>query len=241
MRKIAASLLAAACAFTSATAVFAANQDVYYPSDNSVHISDSNIGADVNTYKTVLIRKKPVDSNAEIVESDVVYINQNSSGLGELSSFMLKSGAEPGNYTASFGGNDNEIVKEIQFVIYGQNENVTVGSNVPGSEKKVTLEPQYKMNVYADAEEQDHNIASDLVEGLYTKSFRFLNSDTSLDRIYLVSEDGTTCYGYFDLVGVPVVSDGIKISYGIQLYNLTPEKLGMNIYLAEQPAQEGTE
>lgn len=240
MRKIAASLLAAACAFTSATAVFAANQDVYYSNDNSVQINNSNIGADVNTYKTVLIRKKPVDSNAEIVESDVVYINQNSSGLGELSSFMLKKDAQPGEYIATFG-NYEGTVKEIQFVIYGQNENVTVGSNDPESSKTVELKPQYKMNVYADAEEQDHNIASDLVEGLYTKSFRFLNSDTSLDRIYLVSEDGTTCYGYFDLVGVPVVSDGIKISYGIQLYNLTPEKLGMNIYLAEQPAQEGTE
>lgn len=238
MRKIAASLLAAACAFTSATAVFAANQDVYYPSDNSVHISDSNIGADVNTYKTVLIRKKPVDSNAEIVESDVVYINQNSSGLGELSSFMLKKDAQPGEYIATFGNYEGNT-KDITFEIFGE-KGVTVKGD-KDTEAKVNLNPNNKMNVIEDAVVQDHTLASDLVEGLYTKSFRFLNSDTSLDRIYLVSEDGTTCYGYFDLVGVPVVSDGIKISYGIQLYNLTPEKLGMNIYLAEQPAQEGTE
>ena len=238
MRKIAASLLAAACAFTSATAVFAANQDVYYPSDNSVHISDSNIGADVNTYKTVLIRKKPVDSNAEIVESDVVYINQNSSGLGELSSFMLKSGAEAGNYTATFG-NDNGDVKEIQFVIYGQDENVIVGSNVTGSSKTVALDPDNKMNVVEDAVVQNHEIANDLDEGLYTKTFRFLNSGTSLNRIYLVSEDGTKCYGYFDLT-LPETT-GVTISYGIKLYNITNDKLGMNVYLAEKTAQEGTE
>ena len=237
MRKIAASLLAAACAFTSATAVFAANQDVYYPSDNSVHISDSNIGADVNTYKTVLIRKKPVDSNAEIVESDVVYINQNSSGLGELSSFMLKSGAAPGEYTATFG-NDAGTVKEIQFVIYGQGDNVTVEGK-DNANAKVTLNPGNKMNVVEDAVVQNHTIANDLDEGLYTKTFRFLNSGTSLDRIYLVSEDGTKCYGYFDLT-LPETT-GVTISYGIKLYNITEDKLGMNIYLAEKTAQEGTE
>ena len=244
MRKIAASLLAAACAFTSATAVFAANQeadvkDVYYPSDNSVHISDSSIGADVDTYKTVLIRKTPTNPNADIVESDVVYINQNSSGLGALSSFMLKSGAAPGNYTATFG-NDNGDVKEIQFVIYGQDENVIVGSNVTGSSKTVALDPDNKMNVVEDAVVQDHTLANDLDEGSYTKTFKFLNSDTSLDRIYLVSEDGTTCYGYFDLVGVPETT-GVTISYGIKLYNIAEDKLGMNVYLAEKTAQEGTE
>ena len=236
MRKIAASLLAAACAFTSATAVFAANQDVYYPSDNSVHISDSNIGADVNTYKTVLIRKKPVDSNAEIVESDVVYINQNSSGLGALSSFMLKSGAEAGNYTASFGNYEGDT-KDITFEIFGT-EGVTVNGD-ENTSATVKLEPKYKMNVVEDATEQDATIANDLENGLYTKTFRFLNSDTSLDRIYLVSEDGTTCYGYFDLT-LPAVS-GVAISYGIKLYNIPNEKRGMNIYLAEQPTQEGTE
>ena len=238
MRKFVASLLAAACAFTSATAVFAANKDVYYSADNSVQINDSNMGADVDTYKTVLIRKTPENSSADIVANDVVYINQNSSGLGALSSFMLKSGAAAGNYTATFG-NDNGDVKEIQFVIYGKNENVTVGNNDPESSKTVELKPQYKMNVDADAVVQDHTLANDLDEGSYTKTFKFLNSDTSLDRIYLVSEDGTTCYGYFDLVGVPETT-GVTISYGIQLYNLTPEKLGMNIYLAEQPAQEET-
>ena len=238
MRKIAASLLAAACAFTSATAVFAANQDVYYPSDNSVHISDSNIGADVDTYKTVLIRRTPENSSADIVANDVVYINQNSSGLGALSSFMLKSGAAPGNYTATFG-NDNGDVKEIQFVIYGQDENVIVGSNVTGSSKTVALDPDNKMNVVEDAVVQNHEIANDLDEGLYTKTFRFLNSGTSLDRIYLVSEDGTKCYGYFDLT-LPETT-GVTISYGIKLYNITEDKLGMNIYLAEKTAQEGTE
>ena len=238
MRKIAASLLAAACAFTSATAVFAANQDVYYPSDNSVHISDSNIGADVNTYKTVLIRKTPSDPNAAIVENDVVYINQNSSGLGALSSFMLKSGAAAGNYTATFG-NDNGDVKEIQFVIYGQDENVIVGSNVTGSSKTVALDPDNKMNVVEDAVVQDHTHANDLDEGSYTKTFKFLNSGTSLNRIYLVSEDGTKCYGYFDLT-LPETT-GVTISYGIKLYNITNDKLGMNVYLAEKTAQEGTE
>ncbi|MDD6564632.1 MAG: hypothetical protein PUF08_06090 [Clostridiales bacterium] len=238
MRKIAASLLAAACAFTSATAVFAANQDVYYSNDNSVQINNSNIGADVNTYKTVLIRKTPNNPNAEIVEDEVVYINQNSSGLGALSSFMLKSGAAPGNYTATFG-NDNGDVKEIQFVIYGQDENVIVGSNVTGSSKTVALDPDNKMNVVEDAVVQNHEIANDLDEGLYTKTFRFLNSGTSLNRIYLVSEDGTKCYGYFDLT-LPETT-GVTISYGIKLYNITNDKLGMNVYLAEKTAQEGTE
>ena len=238
MRKFVASLLAAACAFTSATAVFAANKDVYYSADNSVQINDSNMGADVDTYKTVLIRKTPSDPNAAIVENDVVYINQNSSGLGALSSFMLKSGAAAGNYTATFG-NDNGDVKKIQFVIYGQDENVIVGSNVTGSSKTVALDPDNKMNVVEDAVVQNHEIANDLDEGLYTKTFRFLNSGTSLNRIYLVSEDGTKCYGYFDLT-LPETT-GVTISYGIKLYNIAEDKLGMNIYLAEKTAQEGTE
>ena len=237
MRKFVASLLAAACAFTSATAVFAANKDVYYSADNSVQINDSNMGADVDTYKTVLIRKTPSDPNAAIVENDVVYINQNSSGLGALSSFMLKSGAAPGNYTATFG-NDNVDVKEIQFVIYGQGDNVTVEGK-DNANAKVTLNPGNKMNVVEDAVVQNHTIANDLDEGLYTKTFRFLNSGTSLDRIYLVSEDGTKCYGYFDLT-LPETT-GVTISYGIKLYNITEDKLGMNIYLAEKTAQEGTE
>jgi hypothetical protein len=218
--------------------VFAANQDVYYSADNSVQINDSNMGADVDTYKTVLIRKTPSDPNAAIVENDVVYINQNSSGLGALSSFMLKSGAAAGNYTATFG-NDNGDVKKIQFVIYGQDENVIVGSNVTGSSKTVALDPDNKMNVVEDAVVQNHEIANDLDEGLYTKTFRFLNSGTSLNRIYLVSEDGTKCYGYFDLT-LPETT-GVTISYGIKLYNITNDKLGMNVYLAEKTAQEGTE
>ena len=236
MRKFVASLLAAACAFTSATAVFAANQDVYYSADNSVQINDSNMGADVDTYKTVLIRRTPENSSADIVANDVVYINQNSSGLGALSSFMLKSGAAPGNYTATFG-NDNGDVKKIQFVIYGQDENVIVGSNVTGSSKTVALDPDNKMNVVEDAVVQNHTLANDLEEGLYTKTFRFFG--TSLDRIYLVSEDGTQCYGYFDLT-LPETT-GVTISYGIKLYNITNDKLGMNVYLAEKTAQEGTE
>lgn len=231
MRKIAASLLAAACAFTSATAVFAANQDVYYSNNNSVQINNSNLdtGKTLNDYKTVLIRKTPNDPNAGIVEDEVVYINQNSSGLGALSSFMLKSGAEPGNYTASFG-NYEGTVKEIQFVIYGQNENLTVGSNVPESSKKVELKPQYKMNVYADAVVQDHTLANDLDPGSYTKTFKFLNSDTSLDRIYLVSGDGTKCYGYFNL-DITTVVTGVPVSYGIQLFNIDESKKDLNVYL----------
>ena len=236
MRKFVASLLAAACAFTSATAVFAANQDVYYSADNSVQINDSNMGADVDTYKTVLIRKTPSDPKAPIVENEVVYINQNSSGLGALSSFMLKSGAAPGNYTATFG-NDNGDVKNITFEIFGE-EGVTVKGDT-NTKAEVKLNPDNKMNVYADAVVQNHTIANDLDEGLYTKTFRFLNSGTSLDRIYLVSEDGTKCYGYFDLT-LPETT-GVTISYGIKLYNITEDKLGMNIYLAEKTAQEGTE
>ena len=237
MRKFVASLLAAACAFTSATAVFAANKDVYYSADNSVQINDSNMGADVDTYKTVLIRKTPENSSADIVANDVVYINQNSSGLGALSSFMLKSGAAAGNYTATFG-NDAGTTKDIQFVIYGQGDNVTVEGK-DNANAKVTLNPGNKMNVVEDAVVQNHTIANDLDEGLYTKTFRFLNSGTSLDRIYLVSEDGTKCYGYFDLT-LPETT-GVTISYGIKLYNITEDKLGMNIYLAEKTAQEGTE
>lgn len=233
MRKIAASLLAAACAFTSATAVFAANQDVYYPSDNSVHISDSNIGADVNTYKTVLIRKTPKDANAGIVENDVVYINQNSSGLGALSSFMLKKDAQPGEYIATFGNYEGNT-KDITFEIFGE-KGVTVKGD-KDTNATVKLNPDNKMNVVEDATEQDATIANDLENGLYTKTFRFLDSNASLDRIYLVSEDGATCYGYFDLT-LPEVS-GLAISYGIKLYNIPNEKRGMNIYLA---TQEGTE
>ena len=234
MRKFVASLLAAACAFTSATAVFAANQDVYYSADNSVQINDSNMGADVDTYKTVLIRRTPEKSSADIVANDVVYINQNSSGLGALSSFMLKSGAAAGNYTATFG-NDNGDVKEIQFVIYGQDENVIVGSNVTGSSKTVALDPENKMNVVEDAVVQNHEIANDLDEGLYTKTFRFLNSGTSLDRIYLVSGDGSKCYGYFNL-DISTVVTGMPVSYGIQLFNIdeTMKDLKVNLGLKEE-------
>ena len=229
MRKIAASLLAAACAFTSATAVFAANQDVYYPSDNSVHISDSNLdtGKTLNDYKTVLIRKTPKDANAGIVENDVVYINQNSSGLGELSSFMLKKDSPPGEYIATFGNYEGNT-KDITFEIFGE-KGVTVKGET-NTEATVTLKPQYKMNVYADAQLQTEKLAQDQDLDKYTKTFDFISPNTALSRIYLVSGDGTKCYGYFNL-DISTVVTGTSVSYGIQLFNIDESKKDLNVYL----------
>lgn len=231
MRKIAASLLAAACAFTSATAVLAANQDVYYSADNSVQIKDSNLDKTLDTYKTVLIRRTPANASADIVKDDVVYINQNSSGLGALSSFMLKKGAEAGNYTATFGNNDGEV-KEITFEIYSKDTPFeVVGSGDPS--KKTSINPDNKMSVYADAKLQTEQLAQDQDPSKYTKVFNFIDSNTALDRIYLVSEDGKTCYGYFNL-DISAVVTGVPVSYGIQLFNLEETMKGMNIYLGSQ-------
>lgn len=207
--------------------MFAAKQDVYYSNDNSVQINNSNIGADVNTYKTVLIRKTPKNASEDIVENDVVYINQNSSGLGALSSFMLKSGAEPGNYTASFG-NDAGTVKEITFEIFGE-KGVTVKGD-KDTNATVTLNPNNKMNVYADAQLQTEKLAQDQDLDKYTKTFDFISPNTALSRIYLVSGDGTKCYGYFNL-DISTVVTGTSVSYGIQLFNIDESKKDLNVYL----------
>ncbi len=221
MKKIAMCLCAVSIALSGLTA-FAATEDVYYGSDNSVKVDT------VKDYQTVLIRKKGTTDDASIV-----YVNQKSDGLGEVASFMLKADTADGDYVATFGNTDGQE-KTIEF---------SVGERtITGAEDGVTLDTDNKMTATDAAVVQETLQGQEEGVTLYKKGFTFdvTIGSVDYDRVYLVSADGATCYGYFELN----ISDteitlepGAEICYGIQIYNIPLEKKDLNLYLKEVDAK----
>ena len=219
MKKLAASLLALAVVLCGLNA-FAAEteQDVYFGSDNSVHFADYN--SDVSKYTTVLIRKADITG-----ANGVVYVDQQSKGFSDVVNFMLKGGAETGSYTATFGNAVNET-KVVKFSI----GDVTLESNG----NKVTLDQKNKMAI-ADEPVLQEGLYGNEANGTYKKGFVFTaNADqyNSFNRLFLVSEDGKSTYGYFELAKETTVTGG-DVAYGIQIYNIPEANKGMNLYLGE--------
>lgn len=228
MKKFAASLLTLAVVLCGLNA-FAAETDqdvydVYFGSDNSVHFADYN--SDVSKYTTVLIRKADTTG-----ANGVVYVDQQSKGFSDVVNFMLKGGVDDGPYTATFGNSNNDT-KQINFVV----GDITA----TGEKGTVKVDQDNKMKVVDEPVKQESFVGS--LDGGYKKGFVYtatLDQFTNFDRLYLVSADGNTFYGGFNLYDEsekgkkPEYSGEGTVAFGIQIYNIPEEQKGMNLYLGE--------
>ena len=93
-------------AMSAGVTALAAEEATYTKDGNSVS------GFDANTYSTVLITEDRIDD-----VDDIVYVNQEDSGLAGITQFLIKDGAKEGNYKMKFGGATNGEVKEYTFKI----------------------------------------------------------------------------------------------------------------------------
>lgn len=229
MKKLTSGFLAATMVFMGITA-FAENnntQDVYFGSDNSVHIADYNKVTGTN-YTTVLIRESGTKD-----ASKVVYADQKTSGLGSIMDFMLKAGVADGNYTATFGNSEGNSTT-INFKV----------GDVFGAGKykeEVTLDQANKMSVVDEpTPHKEENFIKNKGEGHYKKSFTFttdMDNFGKFNSVYVVLADGTG-QGEIDLYDSgalerPLFTGGGDITFGIQIYNIPEEHKGMNLYLGE--------
>lgn len=228
MKKLVAGLLALAVVLCGLNA-FAAEteQDVYFGSDNSVHIADYN--SDIKNYTTVLIRKKGTTG-----ADGVVYVDQQSKGFSDVVDFMLKAGVskedDVHDYTATFGNSNNDESKVVNFSV----DNVTISGDVDS----VTLDRANKMLVADEPiSTDDEEFINKAGNGLYKKSFVFTASSGKIyDKAYIVSSDGKKCYGHFELDLSTNFTGESDIAYGIQIYNISEENKGINLYLTEMEA-----
>ena len=230
MRRIASYLLSVIIALSGITALAAEPEtvvkDVYNHSDNSVSASEAGV---TGTYSTVMIRK---ETNGE-----VVYVNQESGRFSNLTTFLMKDGCGNGDYIATFG-NENGETKTIKFFRGG----ITVqGVKSDGTSANVSfnLNTSTKMTVADAATKQTGNEASDASSECYRKGFTLLAESVqtleNVNTVYLVSSNGKTCYGYFELVLPETVVIGGNIAYGLQLFNIPEDKKDLNLYLGGAP------
>ena len=228
MKKFATGLFACAVILCSMT-VFAdesAKQDIYFGSDESVHVGDYN-GIVGKNFTTVIIR----ESGTEDANS-VVYADQQSGGLGDVMNFMLKDNVPYGNYTATFGNSDGSS-KTIEFAVGDL------------SYETVTLKPENKMSVIDEPESTDgETFEYKEGQGFYKKGFMFTTKMDSFDKfnaIYLIYADGTA-KGKIDLYDKgahkkPSFTGDAEVVLGVQIYNIPEDSKGMNLYLGEGDAQ----
>ena len=222
MRRIASCLLSAIIALSGITALAAESdpvvKDVYNHSRNSVSASEAGVTGE---YSTVMIKEATENG-------DVVYINQKSGGFSEVTTFLMKDDCEDGDYIATFGNEKGET-KTIKFF----------KGNVPltGNSMSVVLNTAQKMTVADAATLQTDIRATDIDEDQYYKGFTLLVQDMNAYNVaYLVSSDGTTCYGYFELLKPDTeITGSTCIAYGLQLFNIPEDKKDLNIYLGGAP------
>ena len=143
----------------------------------------------------------------------------------------MKDGCDNGNYIATFG-NENGETKIIEFF----------KGVVPltGNSMSVVLNTAQKMTVADKATKQTGNEASDASSECYRKGFTLLVENVgtweNVNTAYLVSGDGQTCYGYFELPEPDTTITGPAcIAYGLQLFNIPKEKKDLNLYLGGAP------
>lgn len=231
MRRIASYLLSVIIALSGITALAAEPEtvvkDVYNHSDNSVSASEAGV---TGTYSTVMIRK---ETNGE-----VVYVNQESGRFSNLTTFLMKDGCDDGNYIATFG-NENGETKTIKF-FRGARKVQGVKSDGTLANVYFNLNTSTKMTVADGATEQTGQEASDALSTCYRKGFTLLVENVgtweNVNTAYLVSGDGQTCYGYFELPEPDTTITGSAfIAYGLQLFNIPEEKKDLNLYLGGAP------
>lgn len=224
MKKFAAGLIAATTLFMSVSA-FAAESatpdswDAYQESDNSANFT---LGSG-ESYTTVKI----TDNN-----SNIVYIDEDQNAYSGSVNFMLKDGSSDGEYTALFGGGG--ATKTIKF---------NVGKfNISGSSDTASLDTANRMTVADEATEQEKIAGQAEGATLYKKGFTFLATGKSYSKIYVVSGDGKTCYGSFDLnMSAENITGEAEVAYGIQIYNLSEKEKDINLYLASDTVNGGAE
>lgn len=220
MRKLVASFFVVMSLLMNITSFAATDtKDVYFGADNSVHFTDDN--SSVSDFTTVLIRKSGTTG-----ANGVVYVDQQKYGFSDAVNFMLKAGVRDGDYVAVFGNADNQT-KMVNFFV-GDIE-------ITGTNSSLKLNQDNKMSI-ADEPVEQEGLYGDVPNGTYKKGFVFNATSeqyNSFNRLYLVSEDGKTCYGYFNIEKETVVTDG-EVAYGIQIYNIPVDRKGMNLYLGEE-------
>ena len=220
MKRIASCLLSVIIALSGITALAVEPEvkDVYNHSDNSVSASEAGV---TGTYSTVMIRK-------ETDNGKVVYVNQESGGFSDLTTFLMKDGCDDGKYIATFG-NENGDTKIIKFV--------KGDVSLKGSSMSVVLNTAQKMTVKDEAKLQTDISATDVNKDRYYKGFTLLVQDMNAYKAaYLVSSDGQTCYGYFELPEPEItIAKPTCIAYGLQLFNIPKDKKDLNLYLGGAP------
>lgn len=192
--------------------------DAYVSSNNSAYFNG------VGNYTVVKIQNG---------EGGIVYLDEVPDGINGAVSFMLKTGVTDGEYTASFGGNGE--VKTVSF---------TVGNKTFSGENgnSLVLDKANKMSVADEADVQETLSGQEQGKTLYKKSFTFTGTE-KFDSVYMVSADGKTCYGSYEIgTTIENVTGESAFAYGIQLYNIPEENKGMNLYLsAPDSGTEGNE
>lgn len=230
MKRIASCLLSVIIALSGITALAVEPEvkDVYNHSDNSVSASEAGV---TGTYSTVMIRK-------ETENGEVVYVNQESEGFSEVTTFLMKDGCDEGNYIATFGNEKGET-KTIKFF---RGKRTVQGVKSDGTLTNVyfNLNTSTKMTVADAATMQTGNEASDASSACYRKGFTLLVENVgtweNVNTAYLVSGDGQTCYGYFQLPEPDTTITGSAcIAYGLQLFNIPEDKKDLNLYLGGAP------
>ena len=225
MRRIASCLLSAIIALSGITALAAESapevKDVYNHSRNSVSAKEAGVTGE---YSTVMIKEATENG-------DVVYLNQESEGFSEATSFFMKEDCKIGDYIATFG-NKNGETKTIKFFkgnIYLKDES--------GKAISVALDTSTKMTVADEAKLQTDISATGIEKNQYYKGFTLLVEDIkAYNTAYFVSGDGKTCYGYFELLKPDTeITGSTCIAYGLQLFNIPVDKKELNIYLGGAP------
>lgn len=205
--------------------------DVYNDSTNSVSANEAGV---VSGYSTVMIKTIPEGD----AESEVVYINQASEGFSVVTSFLMKDGCQARNYIATFG-NATGGTKTIQFF---KGDITVAGEKGDGNytDNALTLNTSTKMTVADGATLQTDIKAKDADPTKYYKGFTLLVDNINMyDVAYLVSSDGTKCYGYFTLPEpYTVVADNTWVAYGLQVFNIDEDKKGLNLYLGKIKTSE---
>ena len=220
MKRIASCLLSVIIALSGITALAAESatvvKDVYNHSDNSVSASEAGVTGE---YSTVMIKEATENG-------DVVYINQKSGGFTDLTTFLMKKDCKDGDYIAKFG-NEKGKTTTIKFF----------KGDVPLTNDSFELNTSTKMTVADKAQLQTNINATGIDETQYYKGFTLLVENmNAYKKAYLVSGDGKTCYGYFELPKPDTKITGPAcIAYGLQLFNIPKEKKDLNLYLGGAP------
>lgn len=228
MRRIASYLLSVIIALSGITALAAESEtvvkDVYNHSANSVSAKDAGVAG---KYSTVMIKTMPKDGE----NAEVVYINQELGVFSDLTTFLMKEDCADGNYIATFGNEKGET-KTIHFF-----KGTVDLKDEKGNAISVALNTAQKMKVADEAKLQTDISATDINEQQYYKGFTLLvNNINAYKAAYLVSSDGKTCYGYFELPEpYTTVAGYASVAYGLQIFNIPEEKNDLNLYLGGAP------